>query len=228
MKIYTKTGDKGNTSFFGCGIVKKNDPRVEALGVLDELNSVIGVTLCFIEDSQLRENLTKIQNDLFTLGADLAGSGIKADNLPRVSEGHVVEIEQIIDTLQDKLGMPEKFILPGGTISSSFLHLCRATTRRAERALVNISETENFQANPHLLCYINRLGDFFYILARHANKELEVKEQHPLYKFFPEKRIENISEVEGTQNKVNTPEKEFQTLDSNNNNNNVLNDRCNN
>jgi len=188
MKIYTKTGDKGNTSFFGCGIVKKNDSRVEALGVLDELNSFIGVTLCFIEDSTLRDNLTKIQNDLFTLGADLAGSGIKADNLPRVTEGQVTEIEHIIDTLQEKLGMPEKFILPGGTVSSSFLHLCRATTRRAERALVDIGETEQFRINPQMLCYINRLGDFFYVLARQANKELDVKEHHPLYKFFPEKK----------------------------------------
>ena len=183
MKVYTKTGDKGTTSFFGTGIVKKNDSRIEALGVLDELNSVLGVTLCFIEDEKLRTQITKIQNDLFTVGADLAGSGLQADNLPRITDGHVQEMELAIDELEEKLGMPKKFILPGGTISSSFLHLCRATTRRAERALVNSVEN-GCKLNPILLCYLNRLGDFFYILARQANKELDIKEQQPIYKYL--------------------------------------------
>ncbi|MFH1606757.1 MAG: cob(I)yrinic acid a,c-diamide adenosyltransferase [Nanoarchaeota archaeon] len=195
MKVYTKTGDKGTTSFFGCGIVKKNDPRVDVLGVIDELNSSIGVTLCFIEDEKLREQLNKIQNDLFTFGADLAGSGITADNLPRVNDKHVEDIELMIDELEEKLGMPQKFILPGGTVSSSFLHLCRATTRRAERALVNVHEN-NLKSNPVLLRYINRLGDFFFVLAREANRELDVKEQHPLYKYFPEKKTDNIESKE--------------------------------
>src|SRR3989338_7954565 len=183
MKVYTKTGDKGTTSFFGGGIVKKNDARIEALGVLDELNSVLGVTLCFIEDEKLRMQIIKIQNDLFTVGADLAGSGLQADNLPRITDGHVKEVELSIDELEEKLGMPKKFILPGGTVSSSFLHLCRATVRRAERALVNSVEN-GCNLNPVLLCYLNRLGDFFYVLARQANKELDIREQQPIYKYL--------------------------------------------
>jgi cob(I)alamin adenosyltransferase len=182
MKIYTKVGDEGNTCFFGCGMVKKNDPRIEAFGALDELNSVIGVTLCFIEDEKLRDLLTKIQNDLFTIGADLAGSEVKSDSLPRVTQNHIKEIESIIDELEEKLGLPAKFILPGGTISSSFLHMCRTMTRRAERTLVLAKETVNI--SPSLLVYINRLSDLLYMLARHANKELDVKEQQPMYKYL--------------------------------------------
>ncbi len=182
MKIYTKVGDQGRTAFFGCGMIQKNDARIEALGALDELNSVLGVALCFVEDTRLRETLMKIQNDLFTVGADLAGSGLTADSLPRISEAHVHELESAIDELEGKLGMPKKFILPGGTVSSSFIHLCRTITRRAERSLVGVKEV--ISLNPELLKYINRLSDFLYVLARQANKELDVKEQQPIYKYL--------------------------------------------
>lgn len=182
MKIYTKIGDQGHTQFFGCGLVGKDDPRIEALGALDELNSVIGVTLCFIEDLKLRELLTKTQNDLFQVGADLVGSKLEEKTLPRIKEIHITELEQAIDILQDKLGIPQKFILPGGTIASSFIHLCRATTRRAERSLVRASKT--IEINSTVLRYVNRLSDFLFILARDANKELDVKEQQPIYKYF--------------------------------------------
>lgn len=181
MKIYTKTGDTGQTSFFGCGVVSKDDPRIETLGAIDELNSVIGISLCFIEDEKLRELLAKIQNDLFTLGADLAGNEVE---VPRVTEDHIQEVEMMIDELEDKLGMPKKFILPGGTVSSSFLHLCRTITRRAERSLVTAKNSINL--NPSVLKYVNRLSDLFYVLARDANKELDVKEQQPIYKYFKE------------------------------------------
>ena len=182
MKIYTKVGDQGKTAFFGCGMIEKNDPRIEAFGALDEMNSMLGLTLCFVEDEKLRNCLTKIQNDLFTLGADLAGSALPSDSLPRITSEYVMELEGMIDELEGKLGMPTKFILPGGTISSSFLHMCRAITRRAERSLVDVQRV--IALNPQMLCYINRLSDFLYVLARDANKELDVKEQHPLYKFF--------------------------------------------
>jgi len=182
MPVYTKIGDQGKTTFFGCGLVQKNDPRIEAFGALDELNSVIGVTLCFVEDPKLRGVLTKIQNDLFTLGADLAGSALTPKRLPEISEEHVRELESWIDDLEEKLGMPKKFILPGGTISSSFLHLCRATTRRAERSLVGLRGV--IDINGEMLRYMNRLSDFLYVLARQANKELDVKEQQPIYKYF--------------------------------------------
>lgn len=204
MKIYTKVGDEGKTAFFGCGLVQKDDPRIEALGALDELNSVIGVTLCFVEDKRLRETLLKIQNDLFTLGADLAGSELKANSLPSITDDHVRELEQFIDILQEKLGMPQAFILPGGTVSSSFIHLCRANARRAERSIVQVQRLLNL--NPAVLRYINRLSDLLYVLAREANKELDIKEQQPIYKYF------NLQGAAGqstsTEKSLNNPELE--------------------
>ncbi len=182
MKIYTKEGDEGRTSFFGCGMVKKNDPRIEAFGAIDELNSVIGLSLCFIEDKKLRSALISIQNDIFTLGADIAGNEKAAEKLPRITDKHIKDVEAAIDEIEEKLGFPEKFIIPGGTISSSFLHLCRTITRRAERTLVNLKQTVNI--NPLALMYTNRLSDLFYVLARQANKEMEVREQQPIYKYF--------------------------------------------
>lgn len=182
MKIYTKIGDQGKTTFFGCGLIDKHDPRIEAFGALDELNTVIGLTLCFVEEDPVRDTLTQIQHDLFQLGADLAGSKLLPNSMPRITQEHVLKLEQEIDILQERLGMPKKFILPGGTKASSFLHLCRVIARRAERSLVAAKEV--LELNPELLRYINRLSDFLYVLARQANKELEFKEQHPLYKYM--------------------------------------------
>lgn len=192
MKIYTKIGDRGKTTFFGCGLIDKHDPRIEAFGALDELNTIIGLTLCYVEEDSTRNILTKIQHDLFQLGADLAGSKLLPNSMPRITAEHVLKLEQEIDILQEKLGMPKKFILPGGTQASAFLHLCRVITRRAERSLVAAKEV--LELNPELLRYINRLSDFLYVLARQANKELEVKEQHPLYKYMEDE--ENKEEDE--------------------------------
>lgn len=186
MKIYTRIGDEGKTAFFGCGMVAKDDPRIEAHGALDELSSTIGLALCFIEDEKLRTVLLEVQNDLFQVGADLAGNALNDDSLPRVTKEHVKEIERAIDELELKLGLPEKFILPGGTLSSSLLHLCRSVTRRAERSLVKVKNQLNL--NPEMLKYINRLSDYLYILARQANKELDVKEQQPIYKYFEKEK----------------------------------------
>src|SRR3989344_7423899 len=136
MKVYTKIGDRGTTAFFGCGMIQKDDPRIEALGAVDELNSVIGVTLSTINDKELVEVLTKIQHDLFQVGADLAGSALEKKALPRITQVHIQEVEQAIDKIEEKLETPTKFILPGGTQTSAFLHLCRAITRRSERELV--------------------------------------------------------------------------------------------
>ncbi len=182
MKIYTKVGDKGKTQFFGSDFIPKDDPRIEAIGALDELNSVIGVTLNFVEDEKTALALSKIQNDLFQVGADLAGSALKKEQLPRVREEHILELELNIDELEQALGMPQKFILPGGTKSSSFIHLCRSIARRAERCLVKAAGA--ISLNPEVLRYINRLSDYLYVLARKANKEVAVKEQHPLYNYF--------------------------------------------
>ena len=185
MKIYTKVGDEGKTAFFGCGMIQKDDPRIEAHGALDELNCTIGVALCFIEDEKLRKVLIEVQNDLFQVGADLANTALNNPALPRVQEDHVKALESAIDELEEKLGQPKKFILPRGTVGSSFLHLCRSVTRRAERSLVKVKNS--LSLNPMVLCYINRLSDFFYVLAREANHELDIKEQQPIYKYFEKK-----------------------------------------
>lgn len=181
MSIYTRKGDGGLTMFFGCGLIPKDDPRIEAFGALDELNSVIGLTLCYIEEEKMRKILTKIQNDLFQVGADLGGSLLQDQNVPRISKEQIEELEHMIDISHEKLGMPTKFILPGGTKQSAFLHLCRVITRRAERSLVTVSSVISF--NPELLIYINRLSDLLYVLAREANNEVNIKEQQPIYKY---------------------------------------------
>ncbi len=185
MKIYTKIGDQGKTTFFGCGLIDKNDPRIEFLGAMDELNSAIGVALCFMEDARLKDILNKIQHDLFQVGADVVGSKLSPESVPRVCEEHVLELEAMIDELEAKLGMPTQFILPGGTPSSAFLHLCRAITRRSERVIVSVKDI--LQINPEILRYINRLSDLLYVLAREANKEAETKEQQVMYRYFGEK-----------------------------------------
>ena len=180
MKIYTKIGDHGQTQFFGCGLIAKDDSRIDALGALDELNSILGVTINFIADEHLITVIKKIQNDLFQVGADLAGSALEKDKLPRVQAEHVLALERNIDEMEFILGMPQKFILPGGNMASSFLHLTRAIARRAERCLVRASKT--LALNPEMLKYVNRLSDYLYVLARKANKE--AKEQHPLYDYM--------------------------------------------
>lgn len=188
MGVYTKVGDKGKTAFFGCGMIQKDDPRIEALGAVDELNSVIGVTLSMVDDTEIQEILTKIQHDLFQVGADVAGSALEKKALPRITKAHIQEIEQAIDRIEEKLGMPTKFILPGGTQASSFLHLCRAITRRSERELVKAKNV--IEINSDLMIYMNRLSDFFFMLARQANNEVDVKEQQPIYKYFEKEKKE--------------------------------------
>ncbi len=165
-------------------MVGKDDPRIEAMGAFDELNSTIGLAISFLEPSPLQEQLTKIQHTLFQLGADLVGSALKPDAIPRIQQRHIDEMEQEIDILHDKLGIPQAFILPGGTKASAFLHLCRAITRRAERSLVNVRNSGTIAINDEMLRYVNRLSDLFYMLARAANKE--VPEQTPIYDYFKE------------------------------------------
>ncbi|MDO8510548.1 MAG: cob(I)yrinic acid a,c-diamide adenosyltransferase [Nanoarchaeota archaeon] len=186
MGVYTKVGDKGRTAFFGCGMIQKDDPRIEALGAVDELNSVIGVTLAMVSDKELQDVLTKIQHDLFQVGADLAGSALEKKALPRITSVHIQEVEQAIDRIEERIGVPTKFILPGGTQASALLHLCRATTRRSERELVKAKGV--IEISPDLMIYVNRLSDFFFMLARQANNEVNVKEQQPIYKYFEEKK----------------------------------------
>ncbi len=187
MKVYTGVGDKGKTQFFGCGMVGKDDIRIETLGVFDELNCVIGLAISFVREDNIKNHLVKIQHTLFQLGADLVGSTLRPDSIPRIQEQHILELEREIDILHDKLGTPKSFIIPGGTKESSFLHLCRAIARRAERCLVNVRNTGVIPINDEMLRYVNRLSDLFYMLARDANKE--VPEQTPIYEYFGNRNL---------------------------------------
>ncbi|MBI4148282.1 cob(I)yrinic acid a,c-diamide adenosyltransferase [Candidatus Woesearchaeota archaeon] len=187
MSISTKTGDFGETSFANGERVSKDDIRIETYGTLDELNSIIGVTLTFVYDEWARAILTRIQNDLFTLGAELASLSPKTEELklqlPKVTPQHVIDLERDIADLEEKLPVQKTFILPNGTPASCFLHYTRTVCRRSERLTVAISR--HFHVNPQVLRYLNRVSDLLYLLARWANKE--VKEQQPIYKYFEKK-----------------------------------------
>jgi len=188
MKIYTKTGDEGKTGFVGGERVSKNDLRIEATGTLDELNSVLGVTLGFVTDEKLQKIIEKAQHDLFTLGAELSWFTSKASTgtrkLPLTSPQQVKELETNIDELDAMLTPPASFILPKGTQASTFLHFARTVCRRAERLIVALSQ--QYPLNPEIIRYMNRLSDLLYVMARYANKEFSAPEQQPIYKYFKE------------------------------------------
>ena len=187
MKIYTKTGDQGKTSFVGGERVSKNDPRIEATGTLDELNSAIGMAMSFLpEHNIVRVMLEKAQHDLFTLGAELSWFTSKAGTtnrqLPVTTEAQVQELEHHIDHLTEELAIQTAFILPNGTQASTFLHFARTVCRRAERGIVTLAQ--HYPLNPEIIKYINRLSDLLFVMARHANKEFAIKQQQPIYKYF--------------------------------------------
>jgi cob(I)alamin adenosyltransferase len=168
MKIYTKTGDKGETGLFGGDRVAKDSPRIEAYGAVDELNSLIGIIRALRPNKKIDNVLRKIQSDLFVLGADLATR--KADKrslIPRISHSHIASLEKTIDLLQLPLRPLKSFILPGGTVAASHLHYARTVCRRAERSTVRLSRSEKINENVRV--YLNRLSDLLFVLARYAN-----------------------------------------------------------
>lgn len=171
MKIYTKTGDKGETGLFGGGRVSKDSLRIEAYGTIDELNSFIGLAIVEIKDDGVKKLLFEIQNELFVVGTDLATPNIEKDEklkIKRVAEDFYLSKEKEIDKYEDKLDKLQNFILPGGSKSASFLHVCRTICRRAERRAVSLSRIEKI--NEHILIYLNRLSDLLFVLSRFENK----------------------------------------------------------
>ena len=174
MKIYTKKGDKGQTYLFGGGPFPKDSERIEAYGTVDELNSVVGCALAELgETSEFSPILLEIQKQLFIVGAELA----TVKPTPEISQGfiknfHVESLEGQIDAWEQELTPLTRFILPGGTKSSSWLHLARTVCRRAERALVTCSHDQSIR--PELIVYLNRLSDWFFVLARLSNHRAKV------------------------------------------------------
>lgn len=174
MKAYTGTGDKGETGLYGGTRVGKENPRVEAYGAVDELNSQLGVARTLVKDKKLSEILKDIQKDLFTLGGDLASEIVSA-NVPRIGKTHLSRLESVTDELNEGLSSLRRFILPGGSLPGAELHVARAVCRRAERRIVALARTESI--NPDIIPYINRLSSFLFVIARAVNKNEHVPEE---------------------------------------------------
>lgn len=168
MKIYTRTGDSGETGLFGGQRVAKDDLRVHAYGTTDECNAAVGVARASGLDVGLDALLAEVQNQLFVVGADLATPGEHA-HVPRVSAAEIAFLEASIDALEAELVPLRQFILPGGTSAAAHVHLARTICRRAERWVVSLIQQEDEDVNPQILIYLNRLSDFFFVAARAAN-----------------------------------------------------------
>ncbi|NJN18618.1 MAG: cob(I)yrinic acid a,c-diamide adenosyltransferase [Oscillochloris sp.] len=166
MKIYTRTGDSGETGLFGGQRVPKDSLRVHAYGTVDECNAAIGVARSSALDPALDALLNEIQSQLFVVGADLATPGESA-HIPRVSGDDVQGLEELIDRFESELEPLRQFILPGGTAAAAQLHLARTICRRAERWVVSLAHEE--EINEQALTYLNRLSDLLFVMARVAN-----------------------------------------------------------
>ena len=168
MKIYTKTGDSGKTSLLGGTKVFKNNPRIEAYGTVDELNSYIGLLSDFSNEDNAKVVLKEIQDRLFTIGAELACDPDKNSKmpLPDLHESDVELLEKEIDKMQEELPVMKNFILPGGHPAVSFAHVARCVCRRAERCTVNLQEN-NGGVDHLIIKYLNRLSDYLFVLARY-------------------------------------------------------------
>jgi len=169
-KIYTRTGDDGTTGLVDGSRLAKHAPRMEAIGAVDEANSAVGFAICAVEDGGHRDALTRIQNDLFDLGADLATPGEDfepSEMVLRIVPGQPEWLEQQIDGLNEGLAPLTSFILPGGSEAASRVQLARAAARRAERAMVVLAAGD--PVNPAALAYVNRLSDYLFVLARAIN-----------------------------------------------------------
>jgi cob(I)alamin adenosyltransferase len=167
MKIYTRTGDAGETSLFGGARVRKDDTRIEAYGTIDELNSVLGLARASWPASSLNEQFHAIQSDLFDIGAHLASPGTSRFAGPEPER--VAALEHAIDRMETDLAPLKTFILPGGSVVAAQVHIARTVCRRAERLVVGLRDDS--EATTASLIYLNRLSDFLFVAARFANHE---------------------------------------------------------
>lgn len=167
-RIYTRTGDRGETGLIGGRRVPKDHPRVEAYGAVDELNAQLGIVRTLLSDTAVASLLDGIQHRLFDLGAELATpSGALSRRAAAVTTAHVRALEEAIDRYQALLPPLRAFILPGGTPLAAAFHAARTTSRRAERRTVTLARKES--VNAEILRYLNRLSDLLFVLARWAN-----------------------------------------------------------
>jgi cob(I)alamin adenosyltransferase len=176
MKIYTKTGDRGDTGLFGGPRVSKDAPRIEAYGTVDELNSVLGVVRTELDAGELPVFceldilIERIQNELFSLGAQLATPNPSAHQTALIGPAQIAALETAIDRYEANLEPLKQFILPGGAPAAAQLHLARTVCRRAERRLVTLAAGSPEPIAEELLAYLNRLSDLLFVLAREVNR----------------------------------------------------------
>ncbi len=171
MKIYTKTGDDGNTGLQGNLRIAKSHPRIISYGTVDEANAALGVVLTNSLDDDIAEILTDIQNDLFLVGSDLSNPNLN-DVKNRVALNMVEKLEQYIDKFELELPLLTNFILPGGDVAAAQLHYVRTIVRRAETQVVQLSEKDEINSN--CIKYLNRLSDLFFVLGRLINKRKDI------------------------------------------------------
>ncbi|WP_231459403.1 cob(I)yrinic acid a,c-diamide adenosyltransferase [Pedobacter sp. Leaf132] len=175
MKIYTRTGDKGQTSLIGGTRVPKYHLRIDTYGTVDELNSYIGLIMCQDIDVNHKRLLKEIQDRLFTIGASLAADPEKSKmKIPDLLDSDIVLLEKEMDAMNEVLPELKHFVLPGGNTVVSYCHIARCVCRRAERLAVELAE-QSF-VNEHVTVYLNRLSDYLFVLARKLNMDFEAEE----------------------------------------------------
>ncbi len=173
MKIYTKTGDRGETSLYDGTRISKDDIRVESYGTIDELNSMLGFARNFIEDEKICDLIYRIQRELFDVAGELAT--VNSDQFPeKINEEHIHALEVIIDEYISKVDQINKFIIPGTNKGSASLHVARTVCRRAERRILSLKKVEN--VGDLLVKYVNRLSDAIYAMARYLESDLKYVE----------------------------------------------------
>jgi len=183
-KVTTRTGDAGETALATGRRVRKDDPRIEAYGTVDELSSILGVAIASDLEPALAEELGRVQNDLFHLGAELAtpAEGGKERPGPRIEARHVERLEEVQDELLEKLPALDNFVLPGGTLAASQLQVARTVCRRAERRVVSLADEAGGSARgganvpAEALRYLNRLSDLLFTMARAENHRKDVEQ----------------------------------------------------
>lgn len=173
MRIYTRTGDKGQTSLANGQRVPKTDCLIEIFGNLDELNSLFGICLNQVKSSEAKVIIPKLQSYIFSLGSQIAKA--RPNTFQKITAKEVKELEVYIDRVENKLSNINKFILPGGSTSAAFLHLARSVCRRAERTVVATIKAKDPDQN-NLIPFINRVSDLLFVLARLENKLSKNKE----------------------------------------------------
>lgn len=175
MKIYTKTGDRGETSLFGGQRVSKDHLRIASYGTVDELNSILGLAASFLQEGDLKSLIYQLQNELFNVGADLATPYEKTSGeIIRIKQADIQRVEELIDKWDDKVSPLKNFVLPGGSTASSYLHFARTVCRRAEREVVKLAR--EVVIGNEVVIYLNRLSDLLFVLARYANVESGTKD----------------------------------------------------